>query len=728
MVMVTVDSKTNLNSIGSSAERASGYYVEATASADQSFKQRTANQSSSALDAFVVKVNNLSAYVFSIYPNLLTVLSKSISTYTGALEGEGFSGDIIYTSDRGIQNIKNWLTTQRYNSIETKETKIDGKITGAKTALAMEPKSVEISSEDGKISSEASEKLKTLAEARQTKHDNLITEMRSFRDQLDTLEVDLVNVTNYLNNAMYLSQVSPGTFLNWITSGKLTAENMDYIDAIQDKGDEKMLDVLLNEEENKAAFLAKLGTVDSTHVSQMMMDKTYQKILENADADIVSEKNSEGETVNIPINLKAFFDTLSEQEKDKAKIYLEKLSISGTRIAATLSASALEKMPEFTGDHEKYKKEMDALKNSGELIPLNSTLERMGNLSSLFDSAAVLGIGHYTKMVNGRPNMMVNRMFNLTSNSDGSYTWDKVIYKKKGATDDSFVEEGREKITSKYTTSGLESAGSEAYQEYKALQEKKKDAVKELFKNAFIGGTSLISPEFSGVLSVASDISGINNVSSGLSAAKNVMGSDAKPVLKKGVVGTQKIFKFVESLYSISKEEVKNSKKFDRTLFDGGGSFYDATKSKGGSSVDMTYDLQAILQSHDMEENGLRSYIFREYGEEVLETFDQQIKSVPTNDKQSNFWDDIQSSINPDKGDSTKEAYMTSDTRDFLAGKSDKTISEVGEPNIWEGLENISRVAKEDYGMNYKSNSDVHNWRESYLANNTEYYNKLVGK
>ena len=71
---------------------------------------------------------------------------------------------------------------------------------------------------------------------------------------------------------------------------------------------------------------------------------------------------------------------------------------------------------------------------------------------------------------------------------------------------------------------------------------------------------------------------------------------------------------------------------------------------------------------------------------------------------------------------------MTSDTRDFLAGKSDKTISEVGEPNIWEGLENISRVAKEDYGMNYKSNSDVHNWRESYLANNTEYYNKLVGK
>ena len=727
MVMVTVDSKTNLNTIGASAERASGYYVEATASADQSFKQRTANQTSTALDAFVGKVNDLSTYVFSIYPNLLTILSKAVSTYTGALEGEGFSGDIIYTSDQGIQNIKTWLTTQRYNSIETKETKIDGKITGAKTALAMEPKSVEISSEDGKISSEASEKLKTLAEARQTKHDNLITEMRSFRDQLETLEADLVNVTNYLNNAMYLSQVSPGTFLNWITSGKLIAENMDYIDAIQDKGDEKMLDVLLGEEENKAAFLAKLGTVDSTHVSQMMMDKTYKKIFENADTDIVSEKNSEGETVNTPINLKAFFDTLSEQDQDKAKKYLEKLSISGARIAATLTAEIIKNMPKFTGDHEKYTKEMENLKKSGDLFSANSKLERMGNLSNLFDSAAVLGIGHYTKMVNGRPNMMVNRMFNLTSNSDGSYTWNKVMYKKKGAIDDSFVEEGRERITSKYTTSGLESAGGDAYQEYKALQEKKKDAVKELFKNAFIGSSNLISPEFSGVLSVASDISGINNVSSGLSATKSVMGSDAKPVLKKGVAGTQKIFKFVESLYSISHEEEKNRKQFKRTLFDAGGSFYDATRSKGSSKVDMTYDLQAILQSHDLEENGLRSYVYREYGEKDLEKFDEKIKSISTNDKQSDLWDDIQSSLNPDKGDSTKEDYMTSDTRNLLAGKSDKTISEIGEANIWKGLEIIS-ANSDTFNLDGKENSNTKNWMESYLANNTKTFNELVSK
>ena len=726
MVMVTVDSKSNLNTLGFTAERASEFYVEATAEADQSFKRRTDNQSSTALDAFVGKVNDLSTYVFSIYPNLLTILLKAVSTYTGALEGEGFSGDIIYTSDQGIQNIKTWLTIQRYNSIETKETKIDGKITSAKTALAMEPNSVEISNAEGSIASAASEKLKTLADDRQTKHDNLISEMRSFRNQLETLEADLANISIYLNNAMYLSQVSPGTFLKWITSGKLTAENMDYIDAIQDKGDEKMLDVLLGEGENKAAFLAKLGTVDSTHVSQMMMDKTYQKIFENADTDIVSEKNSEGETVNTPINLKAFFDTLSEQDQDKAKKYLEKLSISGARIAATLTAEIIKNMPKFTGNHEKYNKEMEDLKKSGDLSSKKSKLERMGNLSSLFDSAAVLGIGHYKKT--GQPNLMVNRMFNLTRNDDGSYTWDKVIYIQKGPTDKVLAEEGRERITDKYTTSGLESAGGEAYQEYKALQEKKKDAVKDLFKNAFIGGTSLFSPEFSKVLSVASDISDTHNVSSGLSVVKNAMGSDAKPALKKGVAGTKKIFKFVESLYSISEEEEKTIKQFKRTLFDTGGSFSDATRSKGSSKVDMTYDLQAILQSHDMEENGLRSYIYREYGEEGLENFDKQIKSTPTNDKQPDFWDNIQSKIYPDKGNSTKEAYMTSDTRDLLAGKSDKTISEVGEANVWKGLENISKVAKEDYGMNYKSNSDIHNWMESYLANNTEYYNQLVGK
>lgn len=226
---------------------------------------------------------------------------------------------------------------------------------------------------------------------------------------------------------------------------------------------------------------------------------------------------------------------------------------------------------------------------------------------------------------------------------------------------------------------------------------------------------------------MASDISGINNVSSGLSATKSVMGSDAKPVLKKGVAGTQKIFKFVESLYSISHEEEKNRKQFKRTLFDAGGSFYDATRSKGSSKVDMTYDLQAILQSHDLEENGLRSYVYREYGEKDLEKFDEKIKSISTNDKQSDLWDDIQSSLNPDKGDSTKEDYMTSDTRNLLAGKSDKTISEIGEANIWKGLEIIS-ANSDTFNLDGKENSNTKNWMESYLANNTKTFNELVSK
>lgn len=83
------------------------------------------------------------------------------------------------------------------------------------------------------------------------------------------------------------------------------------------------------------------------------------------------------------------------------------------------------------------------------------------------------------------------------------------------------------------------------------------------------------------------------------------------------------------------------------------------------------------------------------------------------------MWDDIQSRINPDKGDSTKEAYMTSDTRDLLAGKSDKTISEVGEPNIWRGLENISNDSQR-YAM------PSPNWMSDYLNNNTKYFNELV--
>ncbi|KXT75480.1 hypothetical protein [Streptococcus sp. DD12] len=120
MVMVTVDSKASLNTIGTNAKTAATYYRDATTEADRSFKMRTEGSEGSALSAFVEKINALSTYVFAVYPDLLDRLGEELVGYSGKLEGEGFD-EVTYTSDAGISNIQDWLKRQRYDSIERKE-------------------------------------------------------------------------------------------------------------------------------------------------------------------------------------------------------------------------------------------------------------------------------------------------------------------------------------------------------------------------------------------------------------------------------------------------------------------------------------------------------------------------------------------------------------------------------------------------------------------------------
>ncbi len=72
-----------------------------------------------------------------------------------------------------------------------------------------------------------------------------------------------------------------------------------------------------------------------------------------------------------------------------------------------------------------------------------------------------------------------------------------------------------------------------------------------------------------------------------------------------------------------------------------------------------------------------------------------------------------------DKG-TLQGAYMTSDTRTSWQVKVLRPYQSWKAK--WEDLKILVGQQKEDYGMNYKSNSDVHNWK-SHTCDNTEYYN-----
>ena len=122
---ITVNNITFLTNLGTSSQTASQFYVEETKNAHQSFQLRTEGNEGVAIEAFVDKINNLSNQVFAVYPGLLSDFASAISNYSGVLTGAGFS-DKVFTDSGDIDNIKTWLSTQRYNSISSKGKELDG--------------------------------------------------------------------------------------------------------------------------------------------------------------------------------------------------------------------------------------------------------------------------------------------------------------------------------------------------------------------------------------------------------------------------------------------------------------------------------------------------------------------------------------------------------------------------------------------------------------------------
>ncbi|KXT77718.1 hypothetical protein [Streptococcus sp. DD13] len=682
MVMITVHSKSDLNAIGYAAKNAATMYREATAEADRSFQMRIEGSEGAAISTFLEKINTLSTNVFSVYPDLLDRLGETIHNYTKSLEYEGFTGDQeIKSSDQGIADIKDWLTRQRYNSIESKENNLDDVIKKAQGALALSPQEVDIRLDTGSIQLEAYEELSRLAKARQTKHDNITQDMQTFRDQLERLEGELTTLSSHLTNAYYVSQVPVATLYKWVARGYLTVDNMEVIDSIRDKGDDEMLEVILSEGESKETFYATLGEVDASFVSQNMMNLAYARILENSD--------------HIG-HLQEFFRKLQEQDQEKAQIYLEKLAVSGTLAASLVSGMGTQRLPKVTGDYDRYMKEWRELQASGQLVALREKLLHMGNLNTLFESAIIAGVGKSLSPVGSdnpdREIPITTRLENLRQ-VGGSYSWDAVTY-----TGEKYEREVRkEAVTNGYTDSRVESDVNQAAEKYRELEQKKQKALQDLVKDLLLVGTDLVIPGFSSVGSFARSILEKGKVSSAISDgndwSKTTLGEGYTKGAKGGVKSTSKLFSYIESVAALSSEKDEQKRNAQGELFGIGGSSITVGDKNTSSQSHIVFDLSASLQYSDFQENGVRGYILRQYDGKALERFD----------------------------DGIKRSAMSQDMRDILTGNSDKPITEVGPDLIRDALNKMNKIT---YVLNRK---DGLSWVTRYYDNNYRDFDGLTG-
>lgn len=717
---VTVNQIGLLNNLATSSQTASQKYIDETNNVHQSFQVRTGGNEGVAIEAFVDKINNLSTQVFAVYPGLLSDFASAISNYSSVLTGAGFS-DKVYTDSGDIENIKTWLHPQRYNSISSKGEKLDSAFKEASAALAKSPNSVDYSADTKFIVSVALENLTHRASVYQSKHDTLMSGKQTFSSELDTVQAGLNQVKIYLNNALYLSQMDVSTLFSWVTSGKLTEGNMDLIDNIQDSGDDEMLDVLLNEGDDKGKFFTNLGEVDGTHVSQGMMDLAYGRFYANA---VQSESPSEFDTNNI-LN---FFKSLENQDSKAASVYLEKMTISGDRYAAVMSAKATELLPKFPSkgasseEYEAYSQAWNHLMTSGELNEINNKIENAGALTSLFSSAYKEELGVTKRGKSNIEETIKSGMQDLTFSIDGSgqrhFEWTNKVDSESSIN----TTTTRKVIASLHLT---EDDVQKTKIEVKAdeLDKKRETALKDFTVGLASTVTTFAAPEYSAVVNFANALSKASEsgedkpstTATLFDKSAALAFGDSYSNLGKGVTQGTSFIKAIESLQSVSSQQNDNERTAEALMFNGGGYSTQIDQGSGpqGAIYTSNYDLSATLAKYDMNENGLRAYIYRNNGGVASQELTEEEGWKDVSQDTAKGVEAITKFDNSIKTEYFDKSYSLNgggkvtdiEMKDYLTGNSKQNYANIEASNITSAIGDMTRELNKGSGNTFKVNN-----------------------
>ncbi len=606
---ITILSKTELSVLGGHAAMAADYYEKATNNVEQEFLMRVSSSQGRAIEAFIEKVNDLSNQVFKVYPRELRHFSNIVFRYINALESEGFTSNIIKTDTADIEAVMSWLK-KTVEDVEGMGTALDKVISSILETMAHAPHPIEMGDyyKTTSVVSDASETLEGLSKDRQTKNENLLEAKRHFEEELRSLYANLEALKGRLDNADGMIQIDVGTFYSWLSSGLLTVDNMSMLDSLKVKGDDKMLEILLKESTGKYAnpgdFYKDLGKIDATHVSDGMMDLAYARFYAYAELG----KNDK--------EIQAFFDSLENQDVEKAGIYLEKMVKSSDRYAAVLTGKGIDLVPRLD---KNYTKNWDNLMKSGKLTVLDAYLQKAGVLTSLFSSAYVREIGTST-IIRGEgeewelSSRMANlkydpklRQFTWTNNK-----WEEPAYGSAPSPSQS------EEITAQYHSTYEGVKNIELQGKAAELDKKCSEAMKDFVIALTSQTAKVVVPEYMPIISLAI---ALENSDGKLSSHMGILDKGGKLAfgdkysnISDKVSYKDSIVKSLETYVDLGNQQKLNQLEKESLMFNSGGYTTKSYENTGKQSAIFTsnYDLSASLARHDMEENGLRGYIYRE--------------------------------------------------------------------------------------------------------------------
>lgn len=684
---VTVISKSGLLDHGNKTKEAAVEYRSQISSVQRKIEAKVTGQEANAIKAFIAKLNSLSQTLHDSYPLTLELYSEAVLKYEAGLTAAGFSSEVVKTKAADIQSIKTWLGETKSKEFLEKSEDLDAAIQVASKALALEPGAVEFTRDAGARAHSIAMNLAKHGDERQTTHDELENNLKQFISGLTVVSERLVGVKATLDNARFISSFSLNTAMDLISKGYLNEQNMDFLDSIQNEGDAKVLKVILGEHGYSAptGFFKALGSVDTTKVSHAMMDIVYNRINKEF-SNVKKDKSPAME------NLRTYIQAIANQDQEKAKTYFENLVLAGDRYAQTITELAKALVPDFpkTNDSESEFKnyEEEKLKIQPQLEGFNEHIKRAGVLTSLFESLYVVGIGKSKKVY---PSMGSNMSLDTSIVLSGLTFNEKNGFEFNISAPDSMGVRRDESYSTEFFNAGSGVQNAEAISEIHELREKR-DKEAALFAvdlakmaiGSFIPGSGKILDLISSGVKIE------NNLSSSLNfgdKAGTVTFSDLyKKKVGEKMSDSSTLSDHLEKYCEYDQRITKREQFLAGSIFDTGGRHLTGNSKDKFVKYDLTYDLQANLKIHDLEKNGLKTFVYHNTKGDIS----KKISSIKEYER---IMKKIASTNNIDNPkDEKNERLLTQNTFDLFINKGNIGVNNVTSSNIYEGLTKLDNT------------------------------------
>lgn len=684
---VTVISKSGLLDHGNKTKEAAVEYRSQISSVQRKIEAKVTGQEANAIKAFIAKLNSLSQTLHDSYPLTLELYSEAVLKYEAGLTAAGFSSEVVKTKAADIQSIKTWLGETKSKEFLEKSEDLDAAIQVASKALALEPGAVEFTRDAGARAHSIAMNLAKHGDERQTTHDELENNLKQFISGLTVVSERLVGVKATLDNARFISSFSLNTAMDLISKGYLNEQNMDFLDSIQNEGDAKVLKVILGEHGYSAptGFFKALGSVDTTKVSHAMMDIVYNRINKEF-SNVKKDKSPAME------NLRTYIQAIANQDQEKAKTYFENLVLAGDRYAQTITELANALVPDFpkTNDSESEFKnyEEEKLKIQPQLEGFNEHIKRAGVLTSLFESLYVVGIGKSKKVY---PSMGSNMSLDTSIVLSGLTFNEKNGFEFNISAPDSMGVRRDESYSTEFFNAGSGVQNAEAISEIHELREKR-DKEAALFAvdlakmaiGSFIPGSGKILDLISSGVKIE------NNLSSSLNfgdKAGTVTFSDLyKKKVGEKMSDSSTLSDHLEKYCEYDQRITKREQFLAGSIFDTGGRHLTGNSKDKFVKYDLTYDLQANLKIHDLEKNGLKTFVYHNTKGDIS----KKISSIKEYERTMKKIASTNNIDNPK--DEKNERLLTQNTFDLFINKGNIGVNNVTSSNIYEGLTKLDNT------------------------------------